>query len=135
MFNPRSLSLPRARLGAAMLIASILLAAPAAARAQASPDGLWTTALTIAAQPQPPVFLLNRTALERVLAGIPEEGALRQGANVRITVPAPDGRFLTFRVEQSAVMEPELALNYPGIDTFRGQGVEEPATSIRFDRT
>src|SRR5688572_5525466 len=141
MLNPRSLSRPRASLGAALLIAS-MLAVPATARAQASPDGLWTTdaapvaaVVSIAAQAQPRVFVLNRTALERVLGNIPEEGALRQGADVRITVPAPDGRFLTFRVEQSAVMEPELAVNYPGIDTFRGQGVDDPTTSIRFDRT
>ena len=142
MVYSRSLSLPRASRGAALLIAS-MLAMPAAARAQDSPDGLWTTSagpaatLTLAAraQAQRPVFLLNRTVLERVLAGIPDEGALRQGGGARITVPAPDGRFLTFRVEQSAVMEPELAANYPDIDTFRGQGVEDPATSIRFDRT
>ena len=141
MVNPRSSIPPRAPLGAALLIAS-MLAIPAAARAQASPDGLWTTdvapaaaRLAVAAQAQRPVFLLDRAVLERVLAGVPEEGALRQGAGARITVPAPDGRFLTFRVEQSAVMEPELAVNYPGIDTFRGQGIEDPATSIRFDRT
>ena len=141
MFDPRLLSLLRSGLGAAFLIGS-MLAVPRAARAQASTDGLWSTdaapaaaTLRLAAPPQRPVFLLNRTVLERVLAGIPEEGALRQGADVRITVPTPDGSFLTFRVEQSAVMEPELAAAYPGIDTFRGQGVEDAAASIRFDRT
>ena len=140
MVNSRSLSPSRAGVGAALLIASMLV--PAAARAQDSPDGLWSTdaapaaaTLAAAAQAQPRVFLLNRAALERVLAAIPEEGALRQGANVRITVPAPDGRFLTFRVEQSAVMEPALAAGYPDIATFRGQGVDDPATSVRFDRT
>ena len=139
MLYPRSLSL-RAGLGAAFLMASTL-AVPAVARAQASPDGLWTAdaapaiaALARAAQAKP-VFLLNRTALERVLAGIPEEGALRQGAGARLTVPTPDGQFLTFRVEQSSVMEAALAADYPDIDTFRGQGVDDPATTIRFDRT
>ena len=95
MVNPRSLSGARAGLGAAFLIAS-MLAVPAAARAQASPDGLWTTGaapaaatLAIAAQTQPPVFLLNRTVLERVLAGRERGGAdLAGGELIGLRRPA-----------------------------------------------
>jgi hypothetical protein len=117
------------------------LTSPPPAAGQSSLDGLWTAgpaqpSVAAAGQSQGrPVFRLNRPLLEQVLAQVPPEGAAAQGAGSRITIPAPDGRFLAFRVERSAVMEPELARNFPGIDTFRGQGIDDPTMSVRFDRT
>jgi hypothetical protein len=74
-------------------------------------------------------------ALERILARAPAEGAARRGPGTQISVPTPDGTFLTFSVEKSSVMAPELARKYPGIETFRGQGVEDATQSARFSRT
>lgn len=126
------------RVAAALPLLVLLPSSPAAA--QASPDGLWAgeqvQAVARTAGPTPPaVYRLNEAVLERILGEAPGEGALGRGADIRISVPAPQGHFLTFRIEQSPVMAPELAQKFPDIDTFRGQGVDDPTTSVRFVRT
>ncbi len=105
-----------------------------------SPDGLWTDLAADAGTPSdgsnqrpPRRYHLDLEALDALLARVPADATER--ARVRLTVPSPSGAFLSFQVEESPVMEPELAQQFPEIRTYRGQGAPSSATSLRLART
>ena len=68
-------------------------------------------------------YTLERSALKSVLALAP----------VVISLPAPDGSFQRFRLEESAIMAPGLAHKHPGIKTYSGRGVDDRAATIHAD--
>jgi len=111
-----------------------------------SADGMWTMLeeMPIAAErgeawirPQffRPVQLDVQLARE-VLAEAPMEFT-QQGFEqpMLIELPNPDGGFSQFLVVESPIMEPALAAQYPQIRTYAGQGVTDPAETVRFDLT
>lgn len=81
-------------------------------------------------------FQLNEAALASVLANAPME--LTEAAKTtqnEITLPMPDGKFARFRFVESPILSPELAAQFPEIKTYGGWGVDDPRTTVRFDRT
>ncbi|HEX8494704.1 MAG TPA: zinc-dependent metalloprotease family protein [Pyrinomonadaceae bacterium] len=79
---------------------------------------------------------LNKTALKQVLALAPLEfTAAAKTTSTVLSVPMPDGTFGRFRVEDSPIMEPALAARFPNIKTYRGQGIDDPTATARFDLT
>ena len=56
-------------------------------------------------------------------------------ARVVMSLPMPDGRFARFRIEESPVMAPHLGTLFPNIRTYRGQGLDDPTATTRFDVT
>jgi hypothetical protein len=108
-------------------------------------DGLWQPAFDTAALPSgdertlPESYStnqLNQDELAQQLSQAPmeftDEAANKQ---VILTLPKPGGGLARFRVEESPVMEPSLALQYPEIKTYSGQGIDDPAATTRFDWT
>lgn len=77
-------------------------------------------------------FRLNKAALRVLLASAPEE--FTNGKTVILTLPMPDGTLSRFRIEHSLVVERGLLKSYPELGaTYRGQGIDDPAATVRFD--
>jgi hypothetical protein len=79
---------------------------------------------------------LNRSELARLLERVPREVAgARVASNATLTLPLPNEGFARFAIEESSVLEPSLAVQYPEIRSFRGRGVDDSTLSARFDLT
>jgi hypothetical protein len=80
-------------------------------------------------------YTLDNSALGRVLAEAPREGATGAGRPVRISIPDPSGELVAFDVLESPIMEAGLAAAHPEISTYAGTSVADPRVSVRFDVT
>lgn len=79
---------------------------------------------------------VNKTALIPLLTSAPPESQLKPwNSDSVISLPMPDGSFSRFRFVNSPIMEPGLAAQYPEITTYLGQGIDDPASTVRFDVT
>ena len=58
-----------------------------------------------------------------------------RGRKVVLSLPLPEGGFARFRIEDSPIMEEALAAEFPELRTFRGQGLDDPSATLRFDWT
>jgi Metallo-peptidase family M12B Reprolysin-like/Calx-beta domain len=108
-----------------------------------SVDGLWRDAdIAIVRTEQaggPRAFrslTLNIELLQSVLRQAPKEFSNTAESNKTvISLPIPDGNYIRFEIQESPVMERELAAKFPEIKTYRGQGIDEPSATTRFDWT
>jgi reprolysin-like metallo-peptidase family M12B len=79
---------------------------------------------------------LNQDRLKRLLARAPIEFTEQAKQNSELVLlPMPDGTFARFTIEESPIMEMELAAQFPEIKTYRGQGIDDPTATTRFDWT
>lgn len=80
---------------------------------------------------------LDAVEIKRELDAAPMEPAqtsnISQGAI--ITLPMPEGGFKRFRIVKYLVMHPDLAARYPAIQTYTGQGIDDPHATIKLDFT
>src|SRR3954468_835870 len=130
------------------LTAAIAVMAPAAAFGQSAGDVWDPVAGTLPASRggapadvQPDsyrAFSLDQSALGDTLDNAPAVGlrarALSKSA-ITLSLPAPGGGFQRFEVQESPVMEPELAARHPEIKTYAGRGIDDPAATIRADNS
>jgi reprolysin-like metallo-peptidase family M12B/FIMAH domain-containing protein len=81
-------------------------------------------------------YHLDRAGMRSALSQAPRENARAAAtSDLTISLPAPDGGFQRFLLEESPVMAPRLAGAHPGITTYNGVGVDDPAATIRADLT
>ena len=79
---------------------------------------------------------LNRATMDGELSRAPHESAEDADARALVVpLPTPEGGFANFKVVASPIMEPGLAARYPQIQTFRGQGIDDPSATVRLDQT
>ncbi len=55
-----------------------------------------------------------------------------QAGTVLLDLPLPGGGFQQFRIENAPVMHPDLARQFPEINSYAGIGVDDPASKIYF---
>ncbi|HEV7780653.1 MAG TPA: M12 family metallo-peptidase, partial [Chitinophagaceae bacterium] len=80
-------------------------------------------------------YSVNVIGLKQFLWSLPSENNFiynRSAAPV-ISLPMPNGSIARFKVWESSVQEPGLSAKFPEIRTFAGQGIDDPAATIRFD--
>src|SRR5262245_17784111 len=82
------------------------------------------------------VYDLDRAGMRAALEQEPLEDTLAAASSgLEIALPAPDGGFQRFLLQEAPVMAPALARAHPGITTYEGVGVDDPAATIRADLT
>ncbi len=79
---------------------------------------------------------VNKDALDQILARAPQELALAAGiSDAVLTLPMPDGTFARFRIEESPILAPQVAAEFPEIKTYRGQGLDDATLTARLGWT
>ena len=82
------------------------------------------------------VFRLNQTSLKNSLADLPlEKTDAAQESPLIMEVPMPDGSIQRFRMEETQVLAPHLAAEFPDWKTFTGYGIDNPQAVGQFDWT
>jgi len=75
---------------------------------------------------------MDRGDMRQFLASAPMQYS---GQTIQMSIPKPDGTWAVFQVEESPCMAPELAARFPEIRTYRGRGLSDPTSYMRFDMT
>ena len=79
---------------------------------------------------------LDVARLEAWLSEVPHAAAFDARASEAVlALPLPNGRMERFRVVNSPIMAPELAVRFPDIQVYAGQGLDTPEATVRFDLT
>ncbi len=80
------------------------------------------------------IFRLNQTNLNKVFAEAPLEftNAARQTETI-LEIPTPNGEIIRFRIEESPMLAPHIASQFPTWKQFSGQGIDDPTATARFD--
>ena len=78
---------------------------------------------------------LDSTALRGQLAAAPASLNPVPTESSILSVPKPDGTLERFSIFVSSIMALELAAKFPEIQTYAGQGIDNPASTIRLDLT
>ena len=79
---------------------------------------------------------LDLDGLRTRLAAAPLELTAAAAATPHVLAfPTPGGKLERFAVVESPVMEPGLSAKFPLIRSYRGQGVDDPTATARFDLT
>jgi hypothetical protein len=146
MPNARALKSFCSRCLLLLLISASCVVTLAQQAGQKSADGLWEhldkdkveITANIASVPVLPqsfeAFRLDFGKLNKLLSPARLSGEGACGGTV-LTLPLPDGSYPNFCVQESSIMEPKLAVQYPDIKTYRGQGIADPAMTVRAERT
>jgi hypothetical protein len=123
-----------------------VLSATLVCSANESQDGVWTWVPAGQALKQQDRAIVqpyaltavnfNRTTWDEAAITVERETVETVGNPVQeIVLPAPYGQYARFRIIESPVMAPELAVRYPSIKTYRGVGVDDPDATVRLSVT
>lgn len=81
-----------------------------------------------------PVYRLDRKSLEKVFNQAPREFSDSARNNETILeIPTPNGKIMRFRIEESPMLAPNVAAQFPAWKQFVGQGIDDPTATASFD--
>jgi hypothetical protein len=110
---------------------------------QKSPDGLWealpegANLQPFALEPsvaRPQRFRLFRLDTQSLAERLRRVRPSLDSDAPRVSFPLPDASFVTFRVQETQTMAPALAELNPDLKTYRGESLEDPGVTVRFER-
>jgi hypothetical protein len=78
-------------------------------------------------------FDLARGGMKGLLSTAPLEATRATARPLVLSLPTPSGGFARFAVLESPVVAPALGARFPFVKTYGGQGVDDPAATIRLD--
>lgn len=81
------------------------------------------------------IATLDSPAIRDQLSNAPAELTHPALESSILSIPKPDGKMERFSIFASSIMEPELAARFPEIQTYAGQGIDNPASTIQLDMT
>ncbi len=80
------------------------------------------------------VYRINRNALKEVFNAAPLEFTdAARNTEIIFELPAPDGTMERFRIEESPVLAPAVAAQFPTWKNFTGRGIDDPTATAAFD--
>ncbi|WP_315816536.1 reprolysin-like metallopeptidase [Paraflavitalea speifideaquila] len=80
------------------------------------------------------IYRLDELSIQRTLRNSPSETKVSAAQSTFvISVPVGDGKLERFSVVSAPVMDARLAARYPEIQSYAGQGIDHPGSTIRFD--
>lgn len=82
--------------------------------------------------PKEQTFELDIEALKQSLNASPNRETARNISSVIVSFPNTDGQLEKYRIFEAPVLSPELAAKYPNINSYAGQGIDDPTAVIRF---
>ncbi len=113
--------------------------------AQSATEELWNDVSETSIQPLGERYIIPQSyrtlemdfqAMQNFLNNVPSEEIIKvKNSSFIFALPLPNGTFTHFKIVESPVMEEELAIKYPDIKTYLGQGIDETTSSVRFDIT
>ena len=81
-------------------------------------------------------FRTSANVLKNLLGTAPSEQSVAlSDSPVIIELPMPDGTFQRFKIIESPVMAPALAVRFPSIKTYNVMGIDQPGTYGKLDFT
>lgn len=79
-------------------------------------------------------YRFDENAAETLFRAAPQESmTIGIDSSVIFQLPNAEGKLERFRIKNSPIMEPELAAKYPMINSYSGQGIDDPTATVRMD--
>jgi len=80
-------------------------------------------------------FQLDLNGLKQVLQNAPKRGQFSGKSNTIVSFPNSNGVLGSFRIMEASIMHSTLEGKFPNINTYVGQGIDNPSEIIRFSVT
>lgn len=80
-------------------------------------------------------FSLNLSAMKAALQAAPSRENYTAPSTLIMPFPNGNGEIEHFRIYEAAVLHPDLGAKHPNIKSYIGQGIDNPASSVRFSTT
>lgn len=106
----------------------------------AQTDRLWTQRSPKSSSPvfenmlnidSPKLYHLDIDGLKSTLSRVPKRSATEK-STIIISLPGSTGRIENFKITENSNFDPELAIKYPDIKSYMGEGIENPASVVYF---
>ncbi len=78
------------------------------------------------------VYILDFVQFKNDLKGVNKRGEIEKSAAFIMTFPSLSGKMESFKIIEASIMHPTLSAKYPEINSFAGQGIDDPTAIIRF---